>query len=77
MQSELRRNKGTLTQEAAWKGVRERFGKTMAKDGQDGNWLVRPVLIAFRKLTPNVMWDPASKKWQERRSEPVDGVRMM
>jgi hypothetical protein len=78
MCDQMRRHKGTLTQEIAWKGLRELFGDTFARhDEQGGQWLSKAVLGAFRKLTPNVMWDPAGNRWVERQSADTDGARML
>ncbi len=77
MQEELARNKGTLTLEAAWSGVREQFGETFACGDPNDAWLCKPILIAFRKITPNAMWDPAGKRWIDDRSSPTNTARMM
>lgn len=76
MHEEMLRNKGTLTQEAAWNGVRERFGDTFARRDQAGCWFSKPILIAFRKLTADAVWDPAGKQWQQRKTKAVDALRM-
>lgn len=66
MHEEMQRNKGTLTQEAAWNGVLERFGKTFACKDETGSWLAKSVLIAFRQVAPTSVWDWAGKRWHER-----------
>jgi hypothetical protein len=76
MHEELQRNKGTLTLDAAWKGVHGLFGDTFAREGQDGQWLARPILTAFRKVTPNVIWDSAGKQWLDKSRPAVNGLRM-
>ena len=79
MQQEMGRNNGILTQEQAWNGVRERFGADLAISGVSGSWLSKPVLSEFRKLTPDVIWDPTGKRWrqQRRRDALGDGSRML
>jgi len=74
MQDEMDRNDGVLTQDRAWKGVRERFGDTCALKNETDCWLSKAVLAAFRKLTPDTIWDPAGKRWrQQKRSDAVSG----
>jgi hypothetical protein len=79
MQQELGRNNGTLTQEQAWNGIREKFGADLAISGETGCWLSKPVLSELRKLTPDVIWDPTGKRWrtQKRRDAVGSGARML
>jgi hypothetical protein len=79
MREQMGRNKGVLTLDDAWKGVRERFGDTCAIKGETGNWLSKAVLGAFRKLTPGTIWDPAGQRWraQERGDSVNQGGRML
>lgn len=76
MHSELRRNNGSLTLDAAWKGIDKRYGSVLACGGTADRWLARPLLSAFRKLTPNVIWDSAEKRWLEQRGQAAEGLRI-
>lgn len=79
MHEEMGRNQGELTQDDAWKGVRERFGDACAIKSDTDCWLSKAVLSAFRKLTPETVWDPTGRRWrQQRRNDAVnDGGRML
>jgi hypothetical protein len=79
MHDEMTRNSGALTQVQAWEGVRENFGPELALSNFTDSWLNRHVLSAFRKLTPDVIWEPAGKRWRaQRRSDAVNhGGRML
>jgi hypothetical protein len=79
MRDELGRNDGTLTQDQAWKGVRERFGAELALNSASDSWLSKSVLSAFRKLTPDVVWDPAGRSWrnQKRGDAMANGARIV
>jgi len=79
MHEEMGRNQGVLSLDDAWKGVRERFGEACAIKGETDAWLSRAVLSAFRKLTPDTIWDPAGKQWRKQhRSDAVnEGGRML
>ena len=79
MHEEMERNQGVLTQNDAWNGVRERFGDAFAIKGETDCWLSKAVLSAFRKITPDTIWDPASKRWrkQNRNDTVNEGGRML
>lgn len=79
MHDEMERNKGVLSQDEAWKGVHEQFGADCAPRNENDCWLSKAVLTAFRKLTPDVIWDPAGKGWrQQRRNDALSaGARML
>ena len=79
MRDEMSRNEGVLTLDEAWRGVREHFGDLCAVEGAAGNWLSKHVLSAFRKLTPDTIWDPTGKRWRlQKRSDSVNpGGRML
>jgi hypothetical protein len=79
MRDEMVRKQGVLTLDEAWRGVREHFGDMCAVEGGQGNWLSKHVLSAFRKLTPDTVWDPAGGRWRaQKRNDSINaGSRML
>lgn len=79
MRDEMERREGVLAQDHAWEGVRERFGETCALKSETDRWLSRPVLTAFRKITPDVIWDPTGHQWRlpARSDTLAEGARMV
>ena len=79
MQEEMRRTEGVLTLDHAWDGVHQRFGSDLALRNDTDAWLCRTVLSAFRKLTPELIWDPVKKLWRSprRADDRVEGARMI
>jgi hypothetical protein len=69
---------GTLYQHEAVEAIRERFGDAFVYQNDNGNLAIRkPVLDAFRKLTPNFVWARRSQYWRRREPDDEPGKRQV
>ena len=73
------RPKGYLDQHYAASQIRQRFGEEHTYKNANGNWAIKkPILDAFRKLTPDdVVWSRSDQRWRTRRPYDKPGKRMV
>jgi exonuclease I len=73
------KKKDELIQHRAATQIKEQFGEDHLYKNKNGNWaIVKPILDAFRALTPEgVVWSRDGQLWRKRRPNDPPGKRMV
>ena len=67
MLAELERDSGVLSQEDAVGQIEMKFGAEFAPVNDSGNSSIRSdVLKAFRRISPDVIWERGERQWRKR-----------
>lgn len=79
MLDEYNRHGARLDQSHAAHNIQRLFGREHLYQNQNGNWAIKkPILDAFRKLTPEgVVWSRSSQEWRKRQSYDPPGKRIV
>lgn len=68
--------KGELYQEDAVSEIEARFGNIYIYENENGNPAIgRNVLSAFRRISDDVVWERAERKWRMRENSDEPGRR--
>lgn len=76
MLSELNQNEYLYQEEAVYK-IEDKFGESFVYYNNNGGQSIsKKVLIEFRKLTPDVVWERGEKCWRLKNNDEAISGRM-